>query len=97
MMLAGPPADAITYVKESSGLEPSLYGGGGSPSSISLLPARSLVSRGRAALVSATAVAAAEDEDSVNGGAGTKAGGESLCEALSQVLLASSAASLGGK
>jgi hypothetical protein len=62
-MLAGPPADAITYVKESSGLKPSLYGGGGSPSSISLLLEPSLVSRGRAALVSATATAEAVDED----------------------------------
>jgi hypothetical protein len=61
-MLAGPPADAITYVNESSGLKPSLYGGGGSPSSMSLLLEPSLVSRGRAALVSATAVAAVDED-----------------------------------
>jgi hypothetical protein len=36
IMLAAPPA-AITYVKESSGLDPSVYGGGGSPSSALLL------------------------------------------------------------
>lgn len=54
MILAGPPADAMTYVNESNGLEPSLYGGGGSPSSISLEDEPSLVSRGNAALVSAT-------------------------------------------
>lgn len=80
MMLAGPPADAMTYVKDSSGLEPSLYGGGGSPSSRSLLLEPSFVSRGRAALVSATAFAAAEEDDSVKGGAGAKAGGESDCD-----------------
>lgn len=78
MMLAGPPADAMTYVNDSSGLDPSLYGGGGSPSSMSLLLEPSLVSRGSAAFVSATAAAAAEDEDSVKGGAGANAGGESL-------------------
>lgn len=97
MILAGPPADAITYVNDSSGLDPSLYGGGGSPSSSSLLLEPSLVSRGRAALVSATAAAAAEDEDSVNGGAGANAGGDSVCEGVSQALLWSSAASSGGK
>jgi hypothetical protein len=89
-MLAGPPADAMTYVNDSRGLDPSLYGGGGSPSSISLLLDPSLVSRGSAALVSATAVAA-EEEDSVKGGAGAKAGGES-CELSSVDLSWSSAA-----
>lgn len=44
MILAGPPADAMTYVNDSSGLDPSLYGGGGSPSSISLLLEASLLS-----------------------------------------------------
>jgi len=64
MILAGPPAVAITYEKDSRGLSPSLYGGGGSPSSRSLLdePSLSLVSRGSAALVSATASEAAEDD-----------------------------------
>lgn len=79
MMLAGPPADAMTYVNDSSGLYPSLYGGGGSPSSMSLLLEPSLVSRGSAALVSAKAHAGVEDDDSVKGGAAAKAGGgESL-------------------
>ena len=60
IMLAGPPAVAMTYVKLLIGLDPSLYGGGGSPSSRSLLAeAPSFVSRGSAAFVSATALAAA--------------------------------------
>lgn len=99
IILAGPPADAMTYVNDSSGLDPSLYGGGGSPSSISLLLEPSLVSRGRAALVSATADAAAEDEDedSVNGGAATNAGGASVWGVSSLALLRSSVASSAGK
>lgn len=64
-------------MNESSGLVPSVYGGGGSPSSISLLLELALVSRGRTALVAATA--AAEEADSVNGGAGANAGGASRC------------------
>jgi hypothetical protein len=66
IILAGPPAVAITYVNDSRGLEPSLYGGGGSPSSRSLLPdaSFSFVSRGSAALVSAQAAAAVDEEDS---------------------------------
>lgn len=97
MILAGPPADAMTYVKDSSGLEPSLYGGGGSPSSRSLLLDPSLVSRGRAALVSATALAAADDEGSLKGGATENAGGESGCELVSLWSLASPWAWRGGK
>jgi hypothetical protein len=73
-MLAAPPAAAMTYVNPSSGLEPSVYGGGGSPSSRSLLPCPSLVSRGSAALVSATTeLGVAEDWaawDSSKDGAG---------------------------
>lgn len=73
-MLAAPPAAAMTYVKPSSGLEPSVYGGGGSPSSRSLLDVPLLVSRGSAALVSATTVEGAACCCSVsgngNGGAG---------------------------
>jgi hypothetical protein len=61
MILAGPPAVAMTYVKDANGLEPSLYGGGGSPSSKSLLA--SFMSRGSAAFVSATTEGAAADED----------------------------------
>jgi hypothetical protein len=60
-MLAGPPAVAMTYVKLGKGLEPSLYGGGGSPSSKSLLEL-SFVSLGSAALVSATTLSAAPAE-----------------------------------
>lgn len=73
MILAAPPAAAMTYVKPSSGLEPSVYGGGGSPSSRSLLDLPSLVSRGSAALVSATTVDAAacpSVSSNGNGGAG---------------------------
>ena len=95
-MLAGPPAVAMTYVNESSGLDPSLYGGGGSPSSISLLLEPSFVSRGRAALVSATAAAAAEDDDSVKGGAGAKAGRDSQALLVMTALLGSLEVS-GGK
>ena len=75
-MLAAPPAAAMTYVNPSNGLDPSVYGGGGSPSSRSLLlPSLSFGSLGSAALVSATtelaaADAAAEDTTSSNGGAG---------------------------
>ena len=52
-MLEAPPAAAMTYVNESIGLEPSVYGGGGSPSSEDF-PAGSPCSRERDALVSAT-------------------------------------------
>lgn len=98
MILAGPPAVAMTYVNESSGLEPSLYGGGGSPSSKSLLlPAPSLVSRGSAALVSATAALAAEEDDSWNGGAGAKAGSESTTAPVMDGLLETSDSSTGRK
>jgi hypothetical protein len=89
------PAAAITYVKPSSGLEPSVYGGGGSPSSRSL---PSLVSLGSAALVSTrTELAAASrapgvvgvaDSDSSNGGAGPEGGGArtvSECDASDSV------------
>lgn len=69
MMLAAPPAAAMTYVKPSSGLGPSEYGGGGSPSSRSLLLCPPFVSLGRAALVSSTTEGAAEISSS-NGGAG---------------------------
>jgi hypothetical protein len=45
MMLAAPPAAAITYVNDSSGLDPSVYGGGGSPSSTPLLDSASSSAR----------------------------------------------------
>jgi hypothetical protein len=74
MMLAAPPAAAMTYVNPSRGLEPSLYGGGGSPSSKSFSDRPSLVSRGSAAFVSATTVEGAPtDCVSSNGGAGAYA------------------------
>lgn len=74
-MLAAPPAAAMTYVKPSRGLEPSVYGGGGSPSSKSLLDCPLLLSRGSAALVSATTVdAAADGLVSSKGGAGRDSG-----------------------
>lgn len=53
------------------------------------------MSRGRAALVSATA-AAADEDDSVKGGAGAKAGGDSS-SGVSPGLLACSAVALAGK
>lgn len=56
MILAAPPAAAITYVNDSRGLDPSVYGGGGSPSSTLLLDDSPLVSCGSAALVSARAL-----------------------------------------
>lgn len=72
MTLAAPPATAMTYVKPSRGEPPSVYGGGGSPSSSSLLHSGAcLVSRGSAALVSATTRLAPPDgeaEDSSNVG-----------------------------
>jgi hypothetical protein len=89
MILAGPPVEAMMYVNESSGLEPSLYGGGGSPSSRSRVLERSLVSRGSAAFVSATAAAAAELDDSLKGGAGVKAGRDSLAPLVTKGLLVS--------
>lgn len=73
MILAAPPAAAITYVNESSGLNPSVYGGGGSPSSALLFDGSPLVSGGSAALVSASAVAAAADS---KGEVGAKAGSD---------------------
>lgn len=54
MILEGPPAAAITYVNVSIGLEPSVYGGGGSPSSRFLFDDSPFVSLGKAAFVSAT-------------------------------------------
>jgi hypothetical protein len=63
---------------------------------MSFLVERCLVSRGSAALVSATAVAPADDDEAVKGGAGAKAGGESS-SGVSQGLLRGSTASRGGK
>lgn len=90
-MLAAPPAAAMTYVKPSSGLEPSVYGGGGSPSSRSLLDCPSLVSRGSAALVSATTVddgAACCSSVSWNGNGGAgPAGAVAVRDAVAQAVV----------
>lgn len=75
MILAAPPVAAITYVNESSGLEPSVYGGGGSPSSVALFEASPLLSDGRAALVSASTLVGPRFAST--GGPGQKAGGGS--------------------
>ena len=75
MILAGPPVAAITYVNESSGLDPSVYGGGGSDSSALLPEASAFVSRGRAALVSASTLVVAAVVSPEGVGAGEKAGG----------------------
>lgn len=63
-------------MKESKGLDPSVYGGGGSPSSALLPEASPFVSGGSAALVSASAVLGTTNWVSLegsNGGAGAKA------------------------
>lgn len=89
-MLAPPPAAAMTYVKPSSGLEPSVYGGGGSPSSRSLLDWPSLVSRDSAALVSATTVEApGEPSVSSNGGAGGSRGAVAVSDSDAQLAVTS--------
>ena len=75
MILAGPPVAAITYVNESRGLDPSVYGGGGSDSSALLLEDSAFVSRGRAALVSASTLEVAGAVSGGGVGAGEKAGG----------------------
>ena len=61
-------------MNESSGLEPSVYGGGGSESSVLLLECSVLVSAGRAALVSASTLVAPGRAAST-GGAGQNGGG----------------------
>ena len=63
IMLDGPPAAAIRYVKESNGLDPSLYGGGGSLSSDFFPEVSSFVSCERVAFVSETMANESSDED----------------------------------
>jgi hypothetical protein len=53
MMLAAPPAAAMMYAKESKGLDPSVYAGGGSESSF-FLDDSPVVSCGNAAFVAVT-------------------------------------------
>ena len=79
IILAAPPAAAIIYVKDCNGLDPSLYGGGGSLSSDFLPALSSLLSRGRLAFVSATTLEVTDDEDGCasGGDADVKAGGGS--------------------
>lgn len=91
-MLAAPPAAAITYVKESSGLDPSVYGGGGSPSSALLLGHSPFLSAGSAALVSTSAELGAVDENvfgGSNGGVGAKAGSETESVSVIDVFMRS--------
>ena len=85
IILAAPPAAAITYVNESSGLEPSVYGGGASSSS-ALFEDSPLVSAGSAALVSASATVALPVTVGPSGGAGQKAGGGSLSGSVTDAL-----------
>lgn len=54
IMLEGPPAAAMTYVKASMGLVPSVYGGGGSPSSRFRVEDSALESLGSVGWVAAT-------------------------------------------
>ena len=56
IILVAPPATAIAYENPSRGLEPSVYGGGGSDSSTLFADDLPLVSSGNAALTSASAV-----------------------------------------
>ena len=76
-MLAAPPAAAITYWNPSKGLEPSVYGGGGSPSSIPLLDDSAFVSCGSAAFTSASAIES-EVREAVAVNAGSWAGSGSV-------------------
>ena len=74
-ILDAPPAAAMMYTSPLTGLSPSVYGGGGSPSSRSLLeePSLCLVSRGSAAFVSATTAGYVEDDGGSNRGTGARA------------------------
>jgi hypothetical protein len=97
MMLAAPPAAAITYVNDSSGLGPSVYGGGGSPSSTPLLEDSPLVSGGSAAFVSAAAFdsASSSARASSKEGAGAVAKSEPQTASVTLALIQSSSASEG--
>jgi hypothetical protein len=87
-MLAAPPAAAMTYVNDSRGLEPSVYGGGGSPSSTPLPDASPLVSRGNAALVSVATLHSASSSARVSSkeGAGAVARSESQTASVMALL-----------
>lgn len=94
-MLAGPPAAAMTYVKELMGLEPSVYGGGGSDSSPPLFEDSPLVSAGSAAFASCSTLVGA-GLTSCSGGAGEKAGGGVESGSVTRALRRSGEA-VGGK
>lgn len=76
MILAGPPAAAMVYVNDPSGLGPSVYGGGGSFSPALRPDDSPLGSQGRATLVSASTFDALDDAVStgVKGGGGQESG-----------------------
>ena len=86
IILAAGPATAITYVNELSGLEPSVYGGGGSESSALLLECSALVSAGKAALVSASTLVA-RGRAASTGGARQKGGGGHESGSVTEALI----------
>lgn len=91
----------MTYVKDWSGLYPSVYGGGGSPSSKPLPDASPVLSRESAALVSKTTGDCAGDGDwnaevSSNGGAGAKAGKNGEPDSVTDAWMRSSSSSSSG-
>ena len=92
MMLAAPPAAAITYVKPSSGLEPSVYGGGGSPSSRLLMEDSALLSCGNAALTCSS-----RTEGAIRGLGGADGAIAGTIEGLGSVMRALSFSRSGGK
>lgn len=93
-MLAAPPAAAITYVNDSSGLGPSVYGGGGSPSSTPLPDDSPLASGRSAALASAAALdsASSSARASSKEGAGAVASSELQTASVTVALMRSSSA-----
>lgn len=97
MMLAAPPAAAITYVNESRGLDPSVYGGGGSPSSTPLFDDSPLVSVGSAALFSAAALCSASSSARASSkeGAGAVASSELQTVSVTLARMQSNSASVG--
>ena len=89
MMLAAPPAAAMTYVNDSMGLDPSVYGGGGSPSSDPFPDDSPFFSRESSALVSTTTEDVAGEVCvgySSKGGAGAVAVRDSTCGSVTEGL-----------
>ena len=95
-MLAAPPAAAMTYANESSGLDPSVYGGGGSPSS-TLFEDSPLVSGGSAALLSLAARHSASSwaRASSKEGAGACAKKDSDTDSVTVAFMRSSSSEVG--